>query len=234
MIFIDVHEPSDAVVRLSKFIPATVGAFNVDGTWHSDYHWQCNNGQWVEVERKQWMELSDMDGVEEQLYRHMRAFPQARHVLLIEGLAVPNHNGLTVLKRSGNPKIWIETYSLRRPPSAFYSKLYQINRFMEIVYSSSWDETVSLLHSMYTTDQKEYHNTFARNYAKVTYNPNPQVSILMGMMPGLGEVRASALIREFNTVWNVLNASVKELTAVRGIGETIARGLLRGLGRPDV
>ena len=57
---------------------------------------------------------------------------------------------------------------------------------------------------------------------------------LMGLMPGIGEKRAIALISRFTTVWNIVSASPEELEEVEGIGKKLSVDILRKVGRVDV
>ena len=87
----------------------------------------------------------------------------------------------------------------------------------------------------YKSSQKEEHTTL-RRYIKPRVNPkafDPAVLTLMGIEGvQLGEVRAKALIKQFGSVWEVVNAPLSELVSVEGIGPGLASKLLEVIGRP--
>lgn len=233
MIFVDIHEKGSGIPQnIQPYVETILDAYNVQG--HSDYHWQCFDASYVEVERKQWSEISNIEAVEEQLFEHMRLMPSAHHVLLIEGIMVPDPGGAAVLKATKNPIIYARSFKLRRPSSAIQAWLYRVGRYVQVVHTADSYDSASTILGMYSSDQKEEHSTFSKNYARPTYHVLPQVSKLMGMYPGIGEAKATALEARFSTVYNVLHASTVELATVPGIGKVLARRILKEVGRPDV
>ena len=229
----DLNEPVPILDLVKPHAPVTVGAFNAQG--HSDYHWWDALGVQVEVERKTYGEVyQSVDDVEAQLFEHMTKFPKARHVFLLEGLTVQTWKGMALLKPSKGKDIYIKGWESPRNMKGIWSKLYRIGQYVEIVPSPSTESSATILLAMYESDKKAEHSTFNRNYSRPTYHPNPQVSKLMGAYPGIGERRATALMAEFTTLWNVLNAGVEDLVKVPGIGKILARRILKEAGRPDV
>ena len=107
---------------------------------------------------------------------------------------------------------------------------------MEVIQTTSLRETATALVAMYESDMKddEEHMTFRRHIKQSQFHPNPAVVQLMGVSPGLGDKRASALIAKFGTVWNVIKAEPSDLVQVEGIGPTLAHQILQRVGRPDV
>lgn len=233
MIRVDIHEVGSAIPAILKpFAEIDLAAYNVQG--HSDYSWTCFDGTDTEVERKQWSEISNIEAVEEQLFQHMKLKPEAHHVLLIEGVMVPDPQGAAVLKATSNPSVWVKGFKLRRPSNAIQSWLYRVGRYVQVVHTTDAHDSASTILGMYKSDQKEEHNTFKRNYSRPTYHVLPQVSKIMGMYPGIGESKASALEAKYTTVWNMIHASSVDLATVSGIGKVLARRILKEIGRPDV
>lgn len=234
MLNVDVNEPyAEALKLLNPVVECQVKALNTEG-W-ADYMWEGVSG-FVHVERKQWGEvLSGMDKIEDQLRRELQSKPGAKLVLIIEGLAIPHGNGTVVLRETKNERILTHGRLSAIPPTKVYAWLYQIQKYFEVYQTSTYTATCMALCSMYRGDQKSEHTTMQRHFKDVTWNPNPQVTSLMGLLPGVGEKRATELIREYVTVWNVLRADPKEIgQRVPGVSETTARRFLARIGRTDV
>ena len=240
--FFDLNEPTTILDLVKPHTLVTVGAYNAQG--HSDYHWQDSSGKWIEVERKTYGEVfADIHAVEAQMFEHLTLFPTRYHVFLLEGLAVPSWKGMTILKNTKNG-IYVKGYESPRNIKGIWSKLYSMSRSVDIIPSPSQEASASILLAMYENDKKAEHTTFNRNYARPTYKPNPVVSKLMGMYPGVGETIATALAYEFSTIWNIINATVEDIAKVklavtekgtqRSVGPVLARRILKEVGRPDV
>lgn len=232
-ILIDVHEPSTIFMGLMQSHMVRVDALNEHGD--SDYKWKTTEGLTVQVERKQWGEvLSGMSKVEDQLRRHMDDRPKDKHILLIEGLCAPNgKGGIHTLRSTNRATLFSRSrdYSVR--PNALHAWLYQVSKFIEIQHTASEWDSVHALSSFYAGDSKDdsEHRTFSRHYKSVTFHPNPQVTMLMGLLPGVGEKRAEALIAEYGTVWESIHADPKEIARLPGFGPSI-KDILRRIGRP--
>ena len=238
MIVIDSHEPEQAELLLSPVVGCIRDSLNEHG-W-ADYKWESYSSlpskrEFVHVERKQWSEiLSGMDKIEDQLRRHMANQPKAKLLLLIEGLVVPDAAGTVYLKATNKNNIWVKGYSSRIRLSQVYAWLYQVQEFVEVIQTPSYEGTCIALAAMYKGDQKEAHTTFQRHYKKMDFHPNPQIVQLMGLLPGIGEKRAQVLIERFITVYGVVTASPVELATVDGIGPKLSVSLLQRIGRIDV
>ena len=109
-----------------------------------------------------------------------------------------------------------------------------MQKYVPVFMVPDYESLCVALVCFYKGDQKEVHNTFNRHYKEMKFHPNPQVVMLMGALPGVGEKRAEALIDNFGTVWNVLSSRPEELEEVDGIGKVLSKGLLRRVGRVDV
>ena len=232
MLEIDVHEPERSLMLMATSVPCCREILN-EHLW-GDYRWRGISGKWTNVERKTWPEiLADLNSVEDQLRRHRKNQPEARLIFVLEGMVEEDSSGTYTLQRSKNG-VYVKGYKYSTRLSRILSWLYNASEFVEVFQTFSYEMTCQFLVQAYNQDQKEEHQTFNRYFKKMTFHPSPQVLALMGMAPGLGEVKAEALIEKFATVWNVLNASPRELMEVKGIGDKMALTLLRRVGRIDV
>ena len=243
MLQVDVNEPiSDILPLLGQTgIPLEPTALNVQG--YADYRWTKWDGTYKQVERKQWGEiLANPDHIEEKLLRHLTKNPDHELVLLIEGMVQQTEVGTVIIKPS-RQGIFVKDHTYSTRMKRVYSLLYAASKYVEIMYTTTIRETATCLVAMYEYDQKETHETFNRHIKQASFVPDVRVTTLMGMSNGLGDKRATALIREFGTPWNIVSAgwrgdpvvpSIEGLTIVPGIGKGIVENLLRGIGRPDV
>ena len=242
MLKVDNNEPSDLQILLQQVVNIEVDNFNDQG-W-ADYHWETTDGV-KNVERKTWGELlSNVDAVEEQLQRHLNNHKDAETVLLLEGTVLRDGDTVTTLRPTSRGQVWVRGHKFKnRRLGGLYSWLYGMSKYVEVMQTFDVTETATALQAMYNYDQKPEHETLQRPIKKTIYHPNPQVTQLMGVAEGMGAKRASALINEYTTVWNVLSAGFhskpaisnwEDLTSVDGIGERGVQRMLRSVGRPDV
>lgn len=233
-LYIDINEPYDQATKLmSSSVECEVDSINSQG-W-ADYRWTSIQGQDVHVERKTWPEiLSNVDKVEDQLRRHFVDKPNARLIFILEGIVVPDSVGTSILKPTNRDTIFVKGYGSSVRLSRIYSWLYRVADYLECYMTPTYEATCIALVQMYKSDQKTEHETFNRYFKPIAFSPNPQIVQLMGLMPGVGEKRASALIDRFTTVWNVVNATPAELAEVDGIGKKLSVQLLQRIGRTDV
>lgn len=232
----DIHEPREVVELLRQSVPTEQFNLNSDG-W-ADYRWQTDDGI-IHVERKRWPELlHSVSAIESQLMRQLNAHPDARLILLVEGIVVRGASmvgGTSIVTRTaGKPNIFYSRDQSSITLSAMYAWLYQVSKFMEVYLTPDLETTAMALVAFYTSDQKAEHKTMRRHIKEVDFHTNPQVVSLMGMVPGLGPIKSEALVLEFGTAWNVLSASPQELAKVPGVGVNEARKWLQRIGRPDV
>ena len=134
--------------------------------------------------------------------------------------------------------------------SEIYAWIYRLSQFgIATYYTNNWEETSRFLISAYKNDQKppEEHKTFQRIYRPKVYikhekNMTPEelaeyrltkALLLLSTTYnlGIGEVRARKLAEEFANLMDISLASIKEISAVEGIGKAMAEKLLRALGR---
>lgn len=233
---IDLHEPADLIALIGQSVPTDVYALNSEG--YADYLWKGPEGA-RQVERKTWQDLlNSLSSIEEQLMRQIAAHKDTTLMLLIEGIVVPSSDltgGTSVLRADRNKgKIWYQSGRSRMSLQAIFSWVYQVSKYMEVFMTPTMEATAKALVAFYSSDQKEEHTTFQRHLKEVTFHPNPQVTSLMGMIPGLGPIKSEALIARLGTVWGVLSAKPAELASVHGVGIKEAERWLRRIGRPDV
>lgn len=240
---IDSNEPLEMVTQLSPVIPVLPRqTLNVDG-W-ADYRWQGCDNIWRHCERKTWGEfLANPDRIEEQLHRHLTKQPNARLVFLLEGVPTQGQVGVHLVRpaRSG---VWVkEKRASMTRLSRVYSMLYQFSNYMQVVQTTSIVESGTMLAALFKADQKDNHETFKRHIKQVEFHADPRVTSLMGIASGLGDKRATDIIALTGTPWNFLSAGYcehmairdwREVTKIKGIGETVVRNVLRAIGRPDV
>lgn len=233
---VDNHEPSMLIEMLEQVTPIEVCPLNSQG--YADFRWQ--DGDHVkQVERKTWSDLlGDLGSVENQLMRQLNAHEDHTLALLVEGIAIPGKDllgGTAILTRAkGGKGLWIQSRQTKVSMQAIYAWMYQIGKYIEVYQTPDLFSTAKAIVAFYKGDQKKDHNTFQRHLKEMTFHPNPQVTSLMGMVPGIGPVKAEALVGRFGTVWQILNSTPEQLSVVYGVGTKEATRWLRMIGRPDV
>lgn len=208
----------------------------------ADYMWQCADGHLLQIERKQWGEIQDVDAVEEQLRRELAA-PVGETILLIEGVAVPTATGLDVYTLSKDARFFRLSRSYpgegRRSQPGLYSKImgwiYQLDKVgVGTVFTHSWEASAVAIGAWYKNSQKTEHATLQR-YIRPRVNlvvHDPQVKSLMGLEgAGLGEERAKALIKRFGNLLNVLTAEHGQIASLPGFGHVLENKIFKAVGR---
>ena len=236
----DSNEPPEMFALIQPVIQnVQIIPLNSDG--YADYRWVTCDGKVKQIERKTWGELlQNLDACEEQMQRHLGK-TSIETVYLVEGIAESTSSGSRTLKKQRNGFITKER-EYRSKLSGIYAWLYQVGKYCEVIQTPSLVESAVALCAMYQADQKSKHTTFNRHIKQLNFHPDPRVTTLMGVSPGLGNTRATALINQFISPWNVISAGwygepvVKnkyDLTVVNGIGKVLVDNVLRNFGRPD-
>lgn len=240
MILVDIHEPENLYNLLGQ--STDVKRMNLNDQGWADYMWANVEGRWVSVERKQWGEVvGRVDKVEEQLRREMR---QAEELLLvIEGAVEPTPTGVHIYTRMGGGRFGFRRQrqygSPKKPQPYTYSMimswLWQLEKEgLQIWMTPNYTATAMALVSFYKQGLKKEHTTLKRYIRELTRPPkqNPHVTSLMGIRGArLGEVRARALVKRFNTTYDVVTADPLELMMVEGVGATVVAQLFQAIGR---
>ena len=234
---VDQNEPKELVDLILQSAPAEVKPLNSQG--YADFRWMAPDSVLMHIERKTWGDLlSNLGSVENQLMRQMDAHEDHTLVLLVEGIVVPSDSllgGTAVLKRGkGSGRIYYQSSQSKLSVSALYAWLYQVSMYIQVFQTSDILSTAKAIVAFYSSDQKSTHRTFTRHLKEVTFHPNPQVTSLMGMVPGIGPIKAEAMVARFGTVWNIMGSTPETLATVKGVGTKEATRWLRLIGRSDV
>lgn len=199
-----------------------------------DSFWTGHDGHSITLERKEVHDFAHrVNDLELQLKRAIQKVGDTGEVLLlIEGIMEPV-NGSTVLYRAKKDgSLFFRERVINRPYSYYMGFLWALDKLgVSTFWTASPKGTAAALVEFVKASNRPEFTTFRRYIKKKPAIPNldPQVERLMGL--GLGATRAQALIAQFGTVWDVLNANESELVKVEGIGKVIARTLLEGVGR---
>lgn len=238
MIEVDTHEPLDLVRLLDQAHEVEVKPLNELG-W-ADFRWM-GAYKYSNLERKTWRDIAQgADSVEEQLSHHLKNHPECINRLLIEGAIEPDMKGVLVYNRMSGKNI-MTPFQVGNQPGQFKKIMGQVagwSEYIEVFYSASYAASAILLSELYSRDNKpdEEKNTFRRYFKHIDWNPNPQVSRMLGMAlndTGLGPTRVESIIKEYGTVWNAIHATPADWARIPGIGVATARDFMRKIGRPD-
>lgn len=231
MILVDVYEPTELELLLRQTTDVVKTPLNQNN--QADYVFRAIDGHLIQIERKQCGELlGNLSHAEKQLMNYL---PNADEtILLIEGGAfAPAEDGTLVFNIKGRQCYADGVYRVRY--TQLIAWFYQLDKCGVTVYQTSGLEASAMaIGAIYSNSQKEEHTTL-RRYIKEKITPlvpNPYIVTLMGLQGvNLGEVKATALIKHFETPFYVFMASEEELAEVKGIGKGIARKIHEALGR---
>lgn len=156
-----------------------------------------------------------------------RIFQQAYRI------AQSGKNGLIILE--GN-KSTVTLNSMSR--KAVQGALIHIEVFIgiPIIHSLNIEETATLLTDIFRQCQQQ---ELPRQKQIISRSPGIRINkkqrqklFLLQNLPGIGTKKALALLRSFNTIENIINASPTDLTKVRGIGNKLAGNIYAILHEP--
>lgn len=236
MIFMDSHEAAEVQKLLEQSVP--VNRQDINQHDMADYLWYDVRGKVRQFENKSWTELLwGMDSCEEQLRRQRTAWGDTN--LVVRGMIVPTQEGVATYRVMSDGGV-----RRQRTFKDNYAKIcgwvYSLQRKGVEVYQVPNNEALAqFLVTAYKNDQHEGHRTLERYYVERSslWTPNHHVASLMGLRGpggrelGIGEVRATALVKKFKTTWNVLSADARDLATVHGVGQVTAQRLLESIGR---
>lgn len=237
MIYIDTFEPVELEKLLAQACPIQRQSLNAMG--FADILCYAADGHRIQIENKQIDEvLSAIDDTEDQLRRQ---YDKAEESLLcIRGIAEPAVDGIQTYIPSNKGMIYHKSRKHRGMSySGWRSWLYSLDKAgITVLEVPNLTAMAIAISSIYHNSQKAEHQTL-RRYIKPKKNlteegdePRDYVLTLMGIIgANLGEKRARALIRTFTTPFGVFCRSDEEIAAVEGMGPTLARRLLQGVGR---
>lgn len=240
ILYIDTFEPSRIVAGAEPVVPTQVTSLNLE--WDkADYYLIDPLGNQRMIERKQISEaLSDLDGLEEQLGRHLHHCDEL--TLLVEGVAKPMHNGVqTYLYKGG---IWVEGYFHEEKPGTKKHNLWaRWNAFKYILWHdagvhveevSHWQGTLTYLITWFKRANDPESQMLKRYIIPhmPPFHKNPHIDNLMRLKGfRIGQTTAVELINEFGTFAAVMNARRSDLVAVKGGAWT--RNFFEVTGRED-
>lgn len=241
MIDIDRSEPLEVVRLIDQAVDCQIVSLNDEG--FADYRWTGELPGWAgrHIERKTWQNLvSELDDVEDLIRRQIRAHPNWKHTLLIEGTMEPAPLGVLLYRKAQGKNIMTGVQAATKGSfSKVYGWLNQASKYTEVIPTASMAASAIALVCMYKGDQEpeDSHLTFRRNFKRVTWNPNPQVTRLLGAASNdtnIGVKTAEEIIKEFPTLYKVVTASPEQLAKVKGVGIGTAKTFLRSVGRLDI
>ncbi len=236
LIIIDTFEPDSIEALMSSSVDTMRKGLEPLG--NADYLFFACDGHSIQIERKQAGELlSSIEKVEEQLRREL---PNADETILLwEGVIEPvmAQNGANCMAyhkaKGGDILVPGRPYNQNYGGlQAWFSQLDKCG--VTVVNTTSMVATALTIVALYRSAQKPEHTTL-RRYIKEKIHIetfNPHVLSLMGIEGAMiGEVKAKALIKRFDSLWGVISQSPEELAKTEGLGITTATKLLRAVGR---
>jgi len=237
ILYADSHEPPELLMHIDTNGKMDIAGLNI--VQYADYLYIKADGKIKQWERKTWSDLgSNLNAIEDQLYRQMKAHPDVEPGLIIEGIPRLNERGFTTIGPSKtNPNIYTSKHSFYANVAYIYAWLHQVEQFMEVHYTFDYGTTATFVNSAFQNDQKTYHDTFRRQLKTINFHPNMHVRRLLGLAQndlGIGVTRAESLIYKFHTVWNVVSRNPEELAQADGITVQSARRFLKTIGRVDI
>ncbi len=250
-ISVDSHEALELLPLLQQMAPAKVDNLNQAG--YADFLWATHDGKLHTQEGKQINELlGDLDAVEEQLQRQIRAGMAHTYGLTVRGIALPHPEGIATYqwsKTKDGRRVAYENRVVHQPYQHYRSFLYRLQRKGLIVREVDSTEAMAVdLAAMYLRDQKPHDDILERHIVvkPPVFNPQPNVLALMGLTEGIGESRALALVgrdldvetgeltyHKYDSLWELFHADPKDISSVAGVGPETVRKLFAALGRVE-
>jgi len=225
----DIFEPPQIKEDLEKSMLVTVAALEPLGL--CDYLWFAHDNHKITVERKEVHDFAHrIDDLERQLKTALDHADEV--ILLIEGVLEPIDNSTILYKQKKDGTLFYRDRVSNYPYSYFMGFLWQLDKLgISTFYTASMKGTASALTEFVKKSNDPEFTTFKRYLRERPDIPelDPQINTLIQLH--VGEMRATALIKRFGTVWNVFHASNKELLEVEGIGQKTIDNLFARIGR---
>jgi len=204
----------------------------------ADYYWinvLKNQQYWQRMyERKQLGEvLSDLDGFEEQMHRHLGECDELSAI--VEGIGQATDGGAQVFsfaegKLKKGHRFSNQPYLLARWEALKWSLWHECGVYVAEV--SGWEQTIQHLVTAFRASYVEAHTTLRRYTVPhiPQMNKNAHIDNLM-RLKGLriGEVTAKRLVSKYETLAGVLNAT--ETSLIGQMGNAWTTNFLKGVGR---
>jgi len=226
MIYLDVFESETFEELLAQDLEVVRFPLNDHGM--ADVFWTAHDmrHQW---ENKDVTEiLGNFDHVEEQLQKQA---PNADfRGLIVRGVVIPSSGKTIAMHHKRGKNDWfIVKRSYKFPYSRYRAWLTAIRLAgVTVVEVGNMVGTARHLVQEYKQSIDPKTSTLQKQHRPhvVTASQNPHVRGLMGLSIayglGLGEEKATRLVKHFNTLWGVLTTSPEKLMEVDGIGKGIA------------
>jgi hypothetical protein len=229
MIFLDVHESEEIETLLKARTQVVRAPLNERDI--ADIFWVGLDST-HQIEMKATGEILDnIEHVEGQL---VKQYYSAKHSkLLVRGVASMHHDYSTrgYDKRG---KFFVNTYKYRTSYHSYRSWLNSLDYCgVRVIEVPTMEDAAVAIMCEYDYSQREDHNTFKHYYREKIRIPskNPQVLALMYLSLAydwkIGYEKAAALIKRFGTLHIVLTTGTDNLQTVKGIGPTIAKGIMQ-------
>jgi len=233
VILVDTFEPTNIEELVQQSVPTFRDSLNAKGL--PDYTWVAVDAHSIGLSRKQAGELlSSLDDAEEQLSRDMVGVDEM--TLLVENIFGPvDGDKCQIYAPSKDERFLIPRRKYHTSYCRVYAWFSRLDKCgITVVQTFNWEATAKVLVALYQNSQNMKHTTLNR-YIKKKITPkklDSQVKTLMGISgANLGEVKATALVDEFGTVWNILHTPIEELIRVDGIGTYTIRELFKAIGK---
>ena len=143
----------------------------------------------------------------------------SKAILLLEGMAYPQGTGIK------HTRGYIEW-----PYSAFQSTLLSAQLAGLMILTTVPSKLPESLITIGKWASKKHHSSLVRQLKPVILQGNNAILVSMLMaLPGVGEVTATALAKQFTSIAGVLSASQADIAKVPGIGPVTARRIYQAL-----
>jgi len=229
-IITDTFEPFEIAEEMKKSIPVSTSRLQPLGM--CDYLWWGFDNHTITVERKTVFDLAGrVDALERQLKTALKHADEV--ILLIEGVSEPIGTNDTVLyqqKKDGT--IFYKSRVINRSYKYFMGFIWRLDKLgISTFHTCTKRGTAEALVEFVQASNKEEYTTFKRYIREKPYIPdsNPQVQTLVNM--GIGIKTSELLIAKFKTAWKTMNATPKQICAIKGLGDSTVDKINTLIGR---
>lgn len=230
MIYLDTYESEE----LAKLLRARIQVVRTNlNDWNkADIYWTGADGT-HQIEMKSTSEvLGSFEHVEGQLAKQYYSADHSK--LLIRGIIAKeswSENKSSSFERKSE-KFFVRTRTDSHVYYGYRAWLESLDKAgIQVVEVPDMPEAVDAIMALYNASVKEDSQALKRYYREKIQIPekNPHILALMYLSLAydlkIGHNRATALIEKFSTLYDVLDASPRELCEVEGIGKSTANNL---------